>query len=85
MRFLDVKTDYAFKKVFGSAESKPILASFLNALIGFPPGREVTDLTLVDPCQRRRNWRRRSGGTISSACNAARRPRRPRTDRPREA
>lgn len=51
MRFLDVKTDYAFKKVFGSAESKPILISFLNALIGFPKGREVTDLTIVDPYQ----------------------------------
>ena len=51
MRFLDVKTDYAFKKVFGSAESKPILMSFLNALIGFPKGREVADLTIVDPYQ----------------------------------
>jgi predicted transposase/invertase (TIGR01784 family) len=51
MRFLDVKTDYAFKKVFGSAESKPILVSFLNALIGFPPGREVIDLVIVDPYQ----------------------------------
>ncbi len=51
MRFLDVKTDYAFKKVFGSVESKPILISFLNALIGFPVGKEVTDLTIVDPYQ----------------------------------
>ena len=51
MRFLDVKTDYAFKKVFGSAESKPILISFLNALIGFPKGQEVTDLIIVDPYQ----------------------------------
>ena len=51
MRFLDVKTDYAFKKVFGSAESKPILISFLNALIGFPKEREVTDLVIVDPYQ----------------------------------
>jgi len=51
MRFLDVKTDYAFKKVFGSAESKPILVSFLNALIGFPPGKEIADLTIVDPYQ----------------------------------
>ena len=51
MRFLDVKTDYAFKKVFGSADSKPILISFLNALIGFPKGREVTDLVIVDPYQ----------------------------------
>jgi predicted transposase/invertase (TIGR01784 family) len=51
MRFLDVKTDYAFKKVFGSAESKPILISFLNALIGFPPGAEIADLEIVDPYQ----------------------------------
>ncbi len=51
MRFLDVKTDYAFKKVFGSAASKPILASFLNALIGFPPGHEIADLEIVDPYQ----------------------------------
>jgi predicted transposase/invertase (TIGR01784 family) len=51
MRFLDVKTDYAFKKVFGSAESTPILVSLLNALIDFPPGREVTDLSIVDPYQ----------------------------------
>jgi len=33
MNFLDVKTDYAFKKVFGSIESKNILISFLNALV----------------------------------------------------
>ena len=51
MRFLDVKTDYAFKKVFGSTESKPILISFLNALIAFPKDKEVTDLTIVDPYQ----------------------------------
>ena len=33
MNFLDVKTDYAFKKVFGSETSKEILISFLNALV----------------------------------------------------
>ncbi|MEW5768312.1 MAG: PD-(D/E)XK nuclease family transposase, partial [bacterium] len=27
MQFLDVKTDFAFKKVFGSEESKDILIS----------------------------------------------------------
>ncbi|MEA3384138.1 MAG: PD-(D/E)XK nuclease family transposase [Campylobacterota bacterium] len=34
MNFLDVKTDYAFKKVFGSDTSKDILISFLNAILG---------------------------------------------------
>jgi predicted transposase/invertase (TIGR01784 family) len=51
MRFLDVKTDYAFKKVFGSEESKDILISFLNAVIDFADGTEIKDLTIVDPYQ----------------------------------
>lgn len=50
MQFLDVKTDYAFKKVFGSEQSKPILISFLNALLDFN-GEKIIDLTIVDPYQ----------------------------------
>jgi predicted transposase/invertase (TIGR01784 family) len=49
MRFLDIRTDFAFKKVFGSEDSKDILLSFLNALIDFAGGRRITDLTIVDP------------------------------------
>ena len=49
MKFLDVKTDFAFKKVFGSEDSKDILLSFLNAVLDFPNGRHLTDLTIVDP------------------------------------
>jgi len=33
MAFINPKTDYAFKKIFGSSESKDILISFLNAMI----------------------------------------------------
>ncbi len=33
MRFLNIKTDYAFKKVFGSENSKNILKSFLNSTL----------------------------------------------------
>jgi hypothetical protein len=44
MNFLDVKTDYAFKKVFGSESSKGILISFLNALIYFDRDRKIKDL-----------------------------------------
>jgi predicted transposase/invertase (TIGR01784 family) len=51
MRFLDVKTDFAFKKVFGSEGSKDILLSFLNALVIFPGGEVIEDLTIVDPYQ----------------------------------
>lgn len=49
MKFLDIRTDFAFKKVFGSEDSKDILLSFLNALIDFAGGRRITDLTIVDP------------------------------------
>jgi len=49
MEFLDVKTDYAFKKVFGSEESKGILISFLNAIIEFTDNRVIKDLTILDP------------------------------------
>ena len=49
MNFLDVKTDYAFKKVFGSEDSKDILISFLNALIYNDRDLEIKDLTIADP------------------------------------
>ena len=49
MKFLDVKTDFAFKKVFGSADSKDLLISFLNSVIEFENKQIITDLTIVDP------------------------------------
>lgn len=33
MVFINPKIDFAFKKIFGSEDSKDILISFLNALI----------------------------------------------------
>ena len=51
MKFLDVKTDFAFKKVFGSEGSKDILLSFLNSLVLFAGGEVIEDLTIVDPYQ----------------------------------
>jgi len=50
MQFLDVRTDYAFKKVFGSEQSKDILMCFLNAVLDFD-GEKIDDLTIVDPYQ----------------------------------
>ncbi len=49
MNFLDIKTDFAFKKVFGSEESKEILINFLNAVIIFNHGQKIKSLTIVDP------------------------------------
>ena len=47
MRFINPKTDYAFKKIFGSTESTDILISFLNALIydGHPT---IEDLEIIN-------------------------------------
>jgi predicted transposase/invertase (TIGR01784 family) len=50
MQFIDVRTDFAFKKVFGSRQSKDILISFLNALLDFSD-HTIVDLTIVDPYQ----------------------------------
>jgi predicted transposase/invertase (TIGR01784 family) len=48
MRFISPKTDFAFKKIFGSTDSKDILISFLNAILyrGEPT---VKDLEIIDP------------------------------------
>jgi predicted transposase/invertase (TIGR01784 family) len=51
MRFLDVKTDYAFKRVFGSEGSQPVLISFLNAILDYEGEQAIVDLTIVDPYQ----------------------------------
>jgi len=47
MRFLNIKTDYAFKKVFGSENSKNILKSFLNSTLDLPS--PIESLTIEDP------------------------------------
>ena len=49
MKFLDIKTDYAFKKVFGSEDSVDILISFLNSIIEFKDKKKIIDLNILDP------------------------------------
>ncbi len=48
MRFINPKTDYAFKKIFGSEQSKNILISFLNALI-YEGNSTIEDLEIINP------------------------------------
>ena len=48
MRFISPKIDFAFKKIFGSNESKDILISFLNALI-YEGNSVIKDLEILDP------------------------------------
>ncbi|MCC3413120.1 MULTISPECIES: Rpn family recombination-promoting nuclease/putative transposase [unclassified Microcoleus] len=48
MIFINPKTDYAFKKIFGSSQSKEILISFLNALI-YEGNSTIEDLEIINP------------------------------------
>jgi predicted transposase/invertase (TIGR01784 family) len=48
--FIDPKTDFAFKKIFGSPQSKDILISFLDAILYDATGT-ILDLEILDPYQ----------------------------------
>ena len=49
MRFLNPKTDFAFKRIFGSAESGDILISLLNAILRLSPPYCIAEVTILDP------------------------------------
>ncbi|MCA1992262.1 MAG: Rpn family recombination-promoting nuclease/putative transposase [Coleofasciculus sp. S288] len=48
MIFINPKTDFAFKKIFGSEQSKDILISFLNALL-YEARPVIEDLEILNP------------------------------------
>lgn len=48
MRFIDPRTDFAFKKIFGTAGHEGVLRSLLNALL-YGGRNEITQLKLQDP------------------------------------
>jgi len=48
MRFINPKTDYAFKKIFGSEQSHDVLISFLNAIL-YDGDRAIKDLEILNP------------------------------------
>ena len=48
--FINPKTDFAFKKIFGSKKSKDILISFLNAML-YQEKPTIEDLEILDPYQ----------------------------------
>jgi predicted transposase/invertase (TIGR01784 family) len=48
MKFINPKTDYAFKKIFGSDQSQDILISFLNAIV-YQGETVIVSLEIIDP------------------------------------
>ena len=46
MKFVDIKNDVAFRKIFGNENKKEILISFLNAILDFPEGKRIVDVEI---------------------------------------
>jgi predicted transposase/invertase (TIGR01784 family) len=51
MQFLNPKTDFAFKKIFGSEQSHDILLSFLNAILELRSPYRIAEVKILDPYQ----------------------------------
>jgi predicted transposase/invertase (TIGR01784 family) len=51
MQFADVKTDIAFRKIFGNEQHKEILIGFLNAVLDFQGDRSIREITPKNPWQ----------------------------------
>ena len=50
MRFINPKTDFAFKKIFGDEQNKEILISFLNAIL-YQGNSAIQSLEILNPYQ----------------------------------
>ena len=50
MRFINPKTDFAFKKLFGDEQNKEILISFLNAIL-YQGNSAIESLEILNPYQ----------------------------------
>jgi len=51
MKFVDIKNDIAFRKIFGNDNKKEILISFLNAVLELPKGKLIKDIQIKNPYQ----------------------------------
>jgi hypothetical protein len=52
--FADPKTDFAFKRIFGSEEHKNVLVAFLNDMLDLDEPRRIVSVELMPPEQQRR-------------------------------
>ncbi len=50
--FADPKTDFIFKRIFGSEPHKHLLIKLLNTLLELDEGRLITDLVYLPPEQK---------------------------------
>jgi len=51
MKFVDVKNDIAFRKIFGNENRKEVLISFLNAVLLLEDDRKIVTVDILTPYQ----------------------------------
>jgi predicted transposase/invertase (TIGR01784 family) len=51
MRFVDIKNDIAFRKIFGNENRKETLISFLNAVLDFKDDQHIIEVNILNPYQ----------------------------------
>ena len=49
MRFVDIKNDVAFRKIFGNEKKKEIIISFLNAILNLKKGKRIISAKIENP------------------------------------
>lgn len=49
MKFVDVKNDIAFRKIFGNEKKTQILISFLNAILKLEGNQRIQEVTIINP------------------------------------
>ena len=49
MKFVDIKNDVAFRKIFGNQKKSVVLISFLNAVLRLEGNNRITKVTIIDP------------------------------------
>ena len=51
MKFVDIKNDIAFRKIFGNENRKEVLISFLNAVLLLDDNKKIVDVDILTPYQ----------------------------------
>ena len=51
MKFVDIKNDVAFRKIFGNENKKEVLISFLNAVLLLQKNNKIVDVDILTPYQ----------------------------------
>ncbi len=51
MKFVDIKNDIAFRKIFGNDKKTEILISFLNAIMHLEGDKRIKSITIANPFQ----------------------------------